>query len=385
MRRIRNGACTALLLLALRPLAAGAEEDVQAPAVEFLALHSDNKVYILTLDGNLSRGAESRRFDDYPVTNATAPDGRVFSLNRPWRKPGLDIATLVPGRTITDQDFQLREDPRWAGYAPLWMRLSPDGKRLAFCSNEPDRETAKRDGSFRIFTLDLATGDVRGITSFQDAEIASDSPSPECFNWSPDSTKVAFYLHPNQLSASHSARWEPELYVAEPDGFVRKLARGSRVSATLGANITFGPLWSPDGETIYFVSSYEKDLGTLEPGFPITYSVPAKGGEGKKVCLGTPTSITPDGMYVFASGERSTQAKAVYVRVDLETGTVEDLGADWDQAVVSRSGRYVACRPRDGGHVIFTIEGKEVCRVQGKAFHSGDGVPMHAACWVLQK
>jgi Tol biopolymer transport system component len=95
---------------------------------------------------------------------ALSPDGgnvAFIALNQLWVMP-------IGGkpRQLTSDSFY-KQSPAW----------SPDGSKLAFCTDQP--------GTAEIYTVDVATGSERRITTLPDS--AQRSPV-----WSPDGTKIAF-------------------------------------------------------------------------------------------------------------------------------------------------------------------------------------------------
>ncbi len=121
-------------------------------------------------------------------------------------------------------------DGKQAGL-PAW---SPDGKKVAFGSN--------REGHFEIYVMDLDGSRLQRLT--YTARENSGNPA-----WSPDGKRIAFdssWDHPG-----FPTKWEEgtEIYVMDSDG-----RNVQRLSNTTGvANL--GPVWSPDGKRIVFMST----------------------------------------------------------------------------------------------------------------------------------
>lgn len=188
----------------------------------------------------------------------------------------------VDGRTIT----QLTADPAH----DVMPAISPDGKRVAFCSN--------RRGNWDIFVMSISGGQAVQITSEQSHELHP--------TWSPDGRKIAFC----RLGET-SGRWE--LWVTDADGsttnefigyglfpqwcpvaatgekgrdkilFQRSRERGDRafsiwsidykpgdtsspteiVSSPGAALINAG--WSPDGRSIVYATVENPDRSSFDP------------------------------------------------------------------------------------------------------------------------
>jgi TolB protein len=87
---------------------------------------------------------------------------------------------------------------------PAW---SPDGERLAFCSNVSNRE-----GTWDIYTMKADGSDVQRLTHVTDERIANQGP-----DWSPDGKKIAF--HSTRDVTFEENKWnEFEIYVMDVDG-----------------------------------------------------------------------------------------------------------------------------------------------------------------------
>mgnify|MGYP001614499032 FL=1 len=197
-------------------------------------------------------------------------------------------------------------------------------------------------------------------------------------SWSPDGTRLAFYAAEHEMAAD-PANWELELLTVSLDGRCMKLADKCYRARNFGAAIEFGPQWSPDGRTIYFVANYEHPRDREAPA--LTYSIAPTGGVPVKMCPGTPTAVTPDGRHLYASG-RLRNGEAINLRVDLRTGEQTRLGEDWRHARVSLSGRYVACFPLGGGINIFSVEGQPLATIKPEALY---GVVSTNTVWVMQE
>jgi len=105
-------------------------------------------------------------------------------------------------------------------YGPLW---SPDGKTLAFS-----------DGEHRLWTVRTDGGAPRQIAQDKLSEIHDQS-------FSPDARWIAF-----SMSAATGRRRDLYLY---------EIATGKLNRLGSGGEVDYGPVWSPDGKTLYFVSN----------------------------------------------------------------------------------------------------------------------------------
>ncbi len=149
---------------------------------------------------------------------------------------------------------------------------SPDGSKIAFCSNRDGDLEIYREGDLEIYVMDADGTNIKKLTS----NSAYDG-SPD---WSPDGSKITFtsdkdgdyeiyvmnadgtnvkQLTKNTVHDLHSA-WSPdgskitfasfdgsnpEIYVMDADGTNVK-----KRTNTLSPTINEGPCWSPDGNKI---------------------------------------------------------------------------------------------------------------------------------------
>jgi Tol biopolymer transport system component/DNA-binding winged helix-turn-helix (wHTH) protein len=315
-----------------------------------------NQIYLLSLDGG-----EPRQMTSYGGTGtiyglAWTPDGRELvysSVNESnvgsfWRMPAQGgeprlLPTLSLGRAcgrpsisrqggklafeltpVLDSNVWTYELPQREKTSPprrltdstridATPRISPDGKRIAFCSG--------RTGSGQIWVCDRDGSNLMPLTSME--------PGPAVTpHWSPDGRQIAFDVPQN---GSY------DIFVISADG------RSPR-AVTDYAGEDSRPSWSHDGKWIYFNS----DRGGM---FQI-WKAPAEGGEAVPVTKGVAYQgqESPDGRYLyFAKGPNTSGLW----RISLERGqegseemVLQDLPfagfrAEWD---ITDSGIYFVQR-----------------------------------------
>ena len=151
-----------------------------------------------------------------------------------------------------------------AYYSPAW---SPDGKRLAYLSNE--------EGKTQLFVRWMDTGQTALVTNLQS--------SPSSITWSPDGEMIAFTMS-----------------VPEKD----KPLKVKMPSAPKGAK------WSPSVKYVTKARYQADGRGILEPAYTHIFVVPALGGTARQISDGNynhrgPLSFTPDGKEIIVSANRS--------------------------------------------------------------------------------
>jgi Tol biopolymer transport system component/imidazolonepropionase-like amidohydrolase len=198
------------------------------------ALSPDGRTIVIDLLGALwtvsSDGGRATRIleDGYDARMpAWSPDGQRIAFQA-YRSSTWNIWTMSRDgsglRQETSGPFDDRE-PHW----------SPDGARIAFSSDRPPHRAGVRvgdpggGGNYDVWTLALATGELRQITS---------NPANDFMPaWSPDGREIAFM----------SDRKERGIYAAAVESGTERLVRAETRTAA-------APSWSPDGKTVTYTA-----------------------------------------------------------------------------------------------------------------------------------
>jgi TolB protein len=146
---------------------------------------------------------------------------------------------------ITDIDGQNLKDITNHSADDIGLDWSPDGKRISFLSNRNEKDTNKCDGAsndcqYELFTVNPDGTGLRQITKGDTFGYA----------WSPDGKQIAFFreVKLNLSSPNPDTLFLYDIYIINSDGT-------NLINLTNSPGSYFGgPLWSPDGKKIAFLS-----------------------------------------------------------------------------------------------------------------------------------
>jgi len=266
-------------------------------------------------------------------------------------------------------------------------RWSPDGTRLAF--------TRPAAGSGQVFVLNLAGGEAQPIT---DLPRGASAPI-----WSPDGTHIAFSstMKPEDAEKKDpSAPAKSDVRVitdaqyrnngggwADADRpshvWVTDISADGQIAKprqlTTGQYAESAQAWSPDGASL-FVTSTRTDEPYFYPAKVELFSVPARGGDLKKIASvnGAINSVrpSPDGARLACVAALNGSVERSYDQPDLFVANTDGSGApknitdkfDFD-INGSVGGDQAAPRGGRAAGPIWSADGKSIVVVAG---HHGD-------------
>jgi len=188
------------------------------------------------------------------------------------------------------------------------IQWSPKGDEIAFVSNREENED--QFFNYDLFTLKLADRSIHRLTATENIEYRP--------VWSPDGSRLVYQGCKRGLTDLETTMEDTHLWTIEANGTGRRELTGM-IDNRQGA-----PVWSPDGDSVYFT--------VQERGSVNVYRMPVAGGKPERVLAEAGTvrevSIGKGGNIAY-SYSSPTDAPALY----LKTGTaparkLTDLNAD---------------------------------------------------------
>jgi len=227
--------------------------------------------------------ADCERDDTEP---ALSPDGTTVAFRSEREGGGIFLmgATGESVRRLTD-----------TGYNPAW---SPNGKEIVYAT-----EGARpffpygRSGFAELWAVALGSGEKRRITSSDAADAAQPS-------WSPHGHRIAYW--------GLRIGGQRDLWTVSSDG-----SQASSVAVTEDPALDWNPVWSPDGQHLYFASDRGGTMGLWRVAIDEPSGQP----------LGVPEPITlPSAFACYFSVTRD--GKQVLFASLTQTSVFEKLGFD---------------------------------------------------------
>jgi serine/threonine protein kinase/Tol biopolymer transport system component len=250
----------------------------------FPSLSPDGRslLYVKSVDGNadiyLQRVGGGNPLDltlDSPADDiqpAFSPDGQQIAFRSEREGGGLFVmgATGESTRRLTD-----------AGYNPAW---SPDGRRIVYATEGVAGPLERRQTS-QLWVVEVATAEKRLLSR-------GDAVQP---SWSPHGQRIAYWGLPK--GSGRRLLW------TVPAG------GGAPVPVTNDDHVNWNPVWSPDGNYLYFVSDRNGSMNVWE--VPIDEASGRVRGEPQSITASSQSlgllSLSRDGRQIaYATDERKS-------------------------------------------------------------------------------
>ena len=247
-----------------------------------------------------------------------SPDGKSIAFTFGYWAKGSTYLANADGssvRLISSSSGDLRE-------IDFWPDVSPDGSSIVYATTrhrweEPPEGCLRRN--FEIETSSLDGSDRRRLTNHGLWDV---SPA-----WSPDGASIAFARFGGCYPVDRPGG-DHGIFSTTPDGSETKMISGFAESF-VAAGYQSGPVWSPDGGTLAFVSQVDATPGSVASRLfrDVLYAVGEDGTDLKRLfatdnhyvdaILGTP-AWSPDGLNLafvtYLANNYQERWKEVYFR-----------------------------------------------------------------------
>jgi len=266
------------------------------------------------------KGTPTRLTFAQPSANYPAIARKVPRLAYTWNVLEQNIWRLD---TLTNERKMLTGSTYWN----QWPEYSPNGRKIAFCSN--------RSGEMELWTCDADGTNCVKITS------SGVGGSP---HWSPDSRWLAYDTY---------VEGQGEIYVIAADG-------GAPRNITNSVATEINPSWSQDGEWIYFASDRSERYEI--------WKGPKDGGEAVPVTHSGGVRVTesPNGDYVYYVKEKATGFFRMPTKGGEEAEVVPNISY-FPSIGVTKKGVYFSAPGKPGRIQLFDTATGKVSTVAEKA------------------
>ena len=256
-------------------------------------------IYLQSVTGQtpINLTADSAADEDHP---SFSPDGERIAFRSDRDGGGI----FVMGRT---GEAARRVTP--AGFNPAW---SPDGTRIVYASISQGLRPANTEGYSELWVVSAAGGDATLL-------YGGDATLP---HWSPNGHRIAF-------GQRQGAARQANVVTIPAEG-------GEPVAATADSDVSWNPVWAPDGRHLYYVSNRGGSTNVWRVAID----------EATGLVLGEPEPLTTPAPFaahltISADGQRlaysSVQETQNIFRLGLDPATGEVRG---DPVPVTRGTRF---------------------------------------------
>jgi eukaryotic-like serine/threonine-protein kinase len=249
---------------------------------------------------------------------AFSPDGEYVAFRCERDGGGIFITGSTGENVRRATDF---------GYNPVW---SPDGKEIVCATEGIASPRVRFTMVSQLWAINVQSGEKRLVTE-------EDAVQP---NWSPHGKRIAYWGIP---------KGNRDIYTVAAEG-------GQPVAVTNDAAVDWNPVWSPDGNYLYFVSDREGSMNVWRVRIDET--------TGKT--LGVPEPVTIPAGYVGHLSFSRDARRMLYVQSDSKNN-LQQIGFDPDtrsvvgQPVKITQGSLQTTDPGispDGESIAFSTSGE---------------------------
>jgi serine/threonine protein kinase len=204
----------------------------------FPSLSPDGKVFVYAADTNGNFDIYIQRISSKKAENLTqnsnsddtmpafSPDGERIAFRSEREPRGIYVMGLKGENIQRISDF---------GFHPSW---SPDGKEIVVSTFGRDQPTVRANGEHFLKIINLENGSVRDLIKLEATFPA----------WSPNGKRIAYWFYSGTTGKREIAT------ISKDGGEPKIVAKDFAVS-------NWNPVWSPDGNFLYFVSSRSGSMG----------------------------------------------------------------------------------------------------------------------------
>ncbi|HYH06312.1 MAG TPA: protein kinase [Thermoanaerobaculia bacterium] len=293
----------------------------------FVSAETGNEdIYVQRVDGRtpINVTSDSPDGDSEP---AFSPDGSQIAFRSERNRGGIFVMGVTGESVRRLTDF---------GHNASW---SPDGTRVVVSTAATDLRPHVHTINGDLWIVDVRSGAKRRIHDSGDGAL-TDAVQP---SWSPNGKRIAFWGVSREGAQRHVWTIDPDA----PDP-VKTLVR-----VTSDASIHWNPVWSPDGQYLYFGSNRD---GTLNL-WRIAVDAETGKAEGEPEPLSLPAAITGNftfsqqGDLAFTTATRAYRLLAM--PFDATTGTLGE-----PRTLFGGTQEIMSFEPSpDGTSVAFTVGG----------------------------
>lgn len=294
------------------------------------------------------------------------------------------IVRLIHGKTpVAAWSFPANADSRELAKSAVDTIIEKAFSQLqvrGFCRSKIAFTAESAPGIRNVFVCDIDGGNVQQITNYRSLNVEP--------GWSPDGKNIYFSKYgksgisivettlatPRRSRIISSSRGINTGAAVSPDGSMLAvilspdhqvdlyrlgLKRRERRRLTRGIAVEASPCWSPDGQSLAFVSDRR--------GNPRIFTCDLNGGNLKMLPTIGNDAVTPawskNGKIAYATRIAGNYTIAVYNTRTGENRRVIELGGNWESPEWAADNRQVVCKRTSGGrsalYVIDTQTGKQ--------------------------